>query len=177
MATKATNDAKRNAMKEIIDNLLSRGWTRVSLSDLLEGKSLSAWANGKSMGTNSQRAMLASLPDYSKAFVAARIQKDLATHQANLKEDEAKLVVQKATLNAKAVNGVVTVVEKDENSVSTRTTNVATGDHKDEVKYLSGDLAGETYTSGWNVYASDERYITEAKKGIARAEKALAKYR
>jgi uncharacterized protein (DUF305 family) len=69
MAKTTTNDAKRAEMATIMGRLFDNGWTAKYLSLVMEvtPSCISAWKNGKSMGTNSQRAYLKSLPAFERA--------------------------------------------------------------------------------------------------------------
>jgi transcriptional regulator with XRE-family HTH domain len=63
MATKNTNDKKRAEMAALIEAARSKGWSIQNLAVYfgVSPSTVSAWARGDSMGTNSLRAALAGL--------------------------------------------------------------------------------------------------------------------
>jgi len=89
MASRETNEAKRAEMKALVAKALEGGWTRQTLAAVfgLSASSMGAWANGRSMGSNQERDMLALLPPVAEAATfletwASKLEVLLAEHVA-----------------------------------------------------------------------------------------------
>ncbi len=65
MAKTETNDAKREDMKALVGRCIRLGWTPATLAGFFGYSSFSAFANGKSMGTNCLRRDLINLPSFA----------------------------------------------------------------------------------------------------------------
>ena len=79
-----TNDNKRAEMKAIMAKVLTV-WTRKEVAAVMyvSTSAVSQWSNGKSMGTNDQRAKLAAFAGQSRAEVVAAALGHLALAVAN----------------------------------------------------------------------------------------------
>jgi hypothetical protein len=64
MASRDTNNQKRDEIKAIMAALFAQGWTATMLAAYMGHTTscISSWKLGKSMGTNAERAELAALP-------------------------------------------------------------------------------------------------------------------
>ena len=70
MATTQINEAKRQEMAALIAEVLGpKGWSVADLAVYMScsTSNISSWKNGKNMGTNSQRSMLANIPPRAEA--------------------------------------------------------------------------------------------------------------
>jgi transcriptional regulator with XRE-family HTH domain len=92
MASKVTNDRKRNEMKEIMAGVFAKGWKSAEVAAVIgvTPSNISSWKAGKNMGTNEGRARLMALPGRDTSFAKEMMEKAVAEAKAALVGQTAK---------------------------------------------------------------------------------------
>jgi transcriptional regulator with XRE-family HTH domain len=86
MASKVTNDRKRNEMKEIMAGVFAKGWKPAEIAAVIgvTPSNISSWKAGKNMGTNDARSTLSNLPNHSEPLARVLMEKAVQKAQTNL---------------------------------------------------------------------------------------------